>query len=332
MGFLLALVFGFLPVFFYAWLVYWVDRYEKEPKILLGAVFMWGVVIAAGAAFIINTVFGVGIYMFTGSESATDFGTSALIAPLVEESLKGLAVLLVYLFARKEFDSVVDGIVYAAIVALGFAATENTYYIYTYGYAENGLSGLLVLAFIRVILVGWQHPFYTAFTGIGLAISRLNRNFVIKVSAPIAGWIFAVFTHAMHNTIATLFDSTTGMLAGTLIDWTGWIAMAAFLLWMLAREQKLLVRLLQSEVRAGVITTEQYQVACSAWKQSMARLRALIKGKYKETRMFYQLCGELVHKKYQLATLGDEGGNERTVEDLRIKLAQLSMKIEQKPL
>lgn len=328
MGLVLALLFGFVPVFFYAVLMYWVDRYEKEPVLLLGGVFLWGVVIAAGGAFIVNTVLGLGIYLFTGSENMTEIGTSTLIAPLVEESLKGIAVLAVFLLFRKEFDSVVDGIVYAAITALGFAATENTYYIYTYGYASNGMSGLLTLAFIRVILVGWQHPFYTAFTGIGLATARLSRNTLVKIGAPIAGWIFAVFTHAVHNLLATLLNSTAGMFMGTLVDWTGWLGMAAFLLWMLAREQHLLERLLRSEMRAGVITAEQYDIACSAWKQTMARLRALPRGKFRETRRFYQLCGELVHKKYQLATLGDEGGNTRAVEELRMQLAQLSMKIE----
>lgn len=104
--------------------------------------------------------------------------------------------------------------------------------------------------------------------------------------------------------------------------------MAIFLLWMLAREQHLLTRLLRSEIRSGVITQRQYEIACSAWKQSAARLDALLRGKYALTREFYQLCGELAHKKYQLATLGDEGGNGHIVEELRMKLAQLSTKIE----
>ncbi len=328
MGILLALALGFIPMFFYAWLMYWVDRYEKEPKILLGAVFIWGVAVAAGFAFVVNSVLGVGIYLFTGSDIATELGTGSLVAPLVEESIKGIAVLLVYLFFRREFDSVVDGIVYASIVALGFAATENAYYIYAYGYAENGLSGLLGVAFIRVILVGWQHPFYTSFIGIGLAVARLNKNPWVKVGAPFTGWVFAVFTHSLHNTIATLLNNNVGLLAGTLIDWTGWLAMAAFLLWMLAREQHRLAQLLRSEIRSGVITRQQYDTACSAWKQTSARISALMQGKYAQTREFYQLCGELAHKKYQLATLGDEGGNGRIVEELRIKLAQLSTKIE----
>ncbi|NJN79372.1 MAG: PrsW family intramembrane metalloprotease [Anaerolineales bacterium] len=143
----------------YALFVYWLDRYEKEPKALIGAAFFWGVVIAAGGAFILNTVFGIGLYMFTGSESVAEFGTASIIAPVIEEILKGLAVAVVFFLFRKEFDSVLDGIIYGSIVGLGFAATENTLYIYRNGYLEGGWEGLFVLVIIRVILVGWMHAF-----------------------------------------------------------------------------------------------------------------------------------------------------------------------------
>src|SRR5512139_2515009 len=97
-----AFFFGFVPMFLFAGFVNWLDRYEKEPKLLLGAAFVWGVVIAGGGAFIINTIFGLSIYELTGSESAADFGTTSIVAPIVEEALKGLAVLVVFLMFRKE--------------------------------------------------------------------------------------------------------------------------------------------------------------------------------------------------------------------------------------
>lgn len=86
MGLIVSLFFGFVPMFFFAAIVFWIDRYEKEPKILLGATFFWGVVIAAGGAFIINTAFGMGIYIFTGSEGAAEIGTTSIVAPIVENS------------------------------------------------------------------------------------------------------------------------------------------------------------------------------------------------------------------------------------------------------
>ena len=42
MAFIVSIFFGFVPVFFMALFVYWLDRYEKEPLILLGSTFFWG--------------------------------------------------------------------------------------------------------------------------------------------------------------------------------------------------------------------------------------------------------------------------------------------------
>lgn len=326
-GFLLSLFFGFVPMLVFAWMIYWVDRYEKEPKILLGAVFVWGAVVAAGAAFVINTLFGLGVYIFTQSDFATELTTGALIAPIVEESLKGFAVLIVFLIFRREFDSILDGIVYAAIAAVGFAATENVFYIYTYGFQETGWSGLLALTFVRVVLVGWQHPFYTAFTGIGLAITRLSRRAVVKIFAPILGLGLAVFTHAMHNTLATFLQGVEGLTFGTLLDWLGWLLMLLVIIWAVQREQNWIITFLQEEVALGHITPAQYKTACSAVAQSGARFNALFNGRYRYTHRFYQICAELSHKKQQRATLGDEGGNSAIIERLRSELARLSPQV-----
>lgn len=323
MGLLLSIFFGFVPMFFFAWFVYWLDRYEKEPKMLLGLVFFWGAIVAAGGAFFINTLLGLGVYMFTGSEGATELTTGSLIAPVVEESLKGFAVLIVFFLFRREFDSWLDGVIYAAIVALGFAATENAYYIYQYGYQESGFSGLLWLVFVRVVLVGWQHPFYTAFIGLGLAASRLNRSTGVSLLAPMIGWFAAVSAHSVHNTLADLLQGVSGMIFGTIIDWGGWLLMFAFIIWVILREQHSIAANLLEEVSLGVLTEAQYRTACSALAMNSARFNALTGGHYRQTSRFYQACAELAHKKQQRASLGEEGGNTVIIERLRGELSQL---------
>ncbi|MBC8334601.1 MAG: PrsW family intramembrane metalloprotease [Anaerolineales bacterium] len=328
MPFLTSLFFGFVPMFFFAYILYWTDRYEREPKILLVAVFFWGVAIAAGGAFIINTVLGMGVYIFTGSETASDLTTGSIIAPIVEEALKGLAVLIVFLVFRKEFDSILDGIVYAGIAALGFAATENTHYIYNLGYLESGWEGLWFLVFVRVILVGWQHPFYTAFTGIGLAITRLQRSGCIRYLAPLIGISIAMFTHAFHNTMASFLTGTSGLAIGTFMDWTGWFFMFLFILWAVASERKLLMIHLKEEVSLGLITATQYHTATSTWKQTSARFQAFFNGRYPATQRFYQICGELAHKKHQYHTLGNEKENVEIIKKYRAELKTLREKAE----
>ncbi|MFH2101937.1 MAG: PrsW family intramembrane metalloprotease [Chloroflexota bacterium] len=325
MALLVSLLFGFVPALLFAYFLYWLDRYEKEPKLLLGGVFMWGVVVAAGGAFIINTVLQIGMQLFVQDYLISDLAGGSLIAPLVEEVLKGLAVLAVFLVFRHEFDSVLDGIIYAGVAALGFAATENTYYIYNYGFLESGWTGLWNLVFVRVILVGWQHPFYTAFIGIGLALARLNRSWFIKILAPLAGFSLAMFTHGMHNTLAVFI---TGTLPGDIIfsalDWSGWFFMFLFILYVTWHERKLMHAHLWEEVQAGRIDQTQYRTASSAWVQMSARVAALFSGRYLKTARFYQVCGELAHKKNQLQRLGDEAGNQATIRRLQEELAGLA--------
>jgi len=328
MAILASLFFGFIPMFFFAIILYWLDRYEKEPKILLGTVFVWGVVVASAGAFLINTVLGLGVYLFTGSETATELTTGSLIAPFVEESLKGLAVLIVFLLFRREFDSVLDGIIYAGVAALGFAATENSYYIFNYGYAESGWGGFWSLVFVRVALVGWQHPFYTSFIGIGLAAARLNRSLVVKMIAPVIGFGMAVFTHSFHNTVASFTEGLEGLAFGTFIDWFGWFFMFIFIIWVITREGNLLKRHLQEEVTLGLISAAQYRTAVSIWAQSLARLKGLFSGRYLTTARFYQVCGELAHKKRQLIALGDESGNQAIIQRLHSDLNQLAPRME----
>lgn len=318
MALIVSLFFGFVPMFMFAAFVYWMDRYEKEPKILLGATFLWGVVIAAGGAFIINTVFGVGIYIFTGSEGAAEIGTTSIVAPIVEEFLKGLAVVIVFFMFRKEFDSVLDGIIYAGIAALGFAATENTLYIYRNGYLDGGWQGLFFLTFIRVVIVGWQHPFYTAFTGIGLALSRTNRNPLIKFIAPFVGYGAAVTTHAFHNTFGGLIGGFAGLAAGTFVDWIGWAFMFGFIIWMINNERNIVKNHLHSEMISGLISHAQYQKALSPLTMTTAGFSG------KATARFYQVCGELSHKKEQMIKHGDESGNLLIIDSLRKELVFLA--------
>jgi protease PrsW len=323
MALIASFFFGFVPMFLFAAFVNWLDRFEKEPKLLLGAAFGWGVVIAGGGAYILNTAFGMSVYTLTGSADMAEFGTTSIAAPIIEEALKGLAVLVVFFLFRKEFDSVLDGIVYAAITAMGFAAIENVLYIYRNGYQESGWEGFWVLVVIRVILVGWMHPFFTAFTGIGLAIARMSRNTLVKILAVPTGYAVAVFTHAFHNTFSGLIGGFQGLLAGTLVDYFGYAVMLAFIVWIINHERNILKRHLREEVEKGYISPGQYNSAVSFF-QFGAYFSALTSGSFVKTSRFYQVCGELAHKKEQLAKVGDERGNTRIIEQLRSELVALA--------
>jgi RsiW-degrading membrane proteinase PrsW (M82 family) len=324
MGILASILAGVLPMAFYAWILYYVDRYEKEPVRLLFGVFAWGGLVAAGVAFFINTLSSSGLYYLTGNEFATQLTVSTLIAPVVEETLKGLAVLVVFLVFRNEFDSLLDGLVYAGITALGFAATENSWYIYQYGFLENSWDGLVGMTLVRSILVGWQHPFYTAFIGIGFAFSRRSREAIWRWFAPIAGWILAISFHLLHNLFASLLRSKAGFTFATIWDWSGYLGLAIFIIVLIKREQRWMKAYLASELDGEILTKHQYEIACSAWKQGWTSFRALFYGEYRQVRRFYQLCGDLMHKKRQLIRHGDELGTVLEIQRLRSELKSLA--------
>jgi RsiW-degrading membrane proteinase PrsW (M82 family) len=320
MALLVSIFMGFVPMFLYGLFVYWLDRYEKEPKALLGGAFIWGVVIAGGGAFIINTVLGIGIYVLTDSEVAAEFATASFIAPVVEETLKGLAVAVVFFLFRKEFDSVLDGIIYGSMVGLGFSAIENTLYIYRNGYLEAGWEGLVVLTIIRVILVGWMHAFFTAFTGIGFALARLNKNILVKIFAPFVGLAVAIGFHAFHNSFGSLVgDGGLGSLGLTILaDMVGYCVMVGIIIWVIVHERNILKKYLLEEVSTGLISQAQYKKSLSPLTLTTAGFSG------RATSRFYQVLGELAHKKAQLAKHGDERGNLAIIDTLRKEAAILA--------
>lgn len=321
MAFALSAILSFVPAFFYAWIVYWLDRFEKEPARLLFGAFIWGALVATGGAIIWTSVLQLSAEALTGDAALADFTGTTLFAPIVEETLKGLAVTIIFLAFPDEFDSVLDGMVYGAITALGFAATENLLYLYFAGYGDGGYLSLFVLFVLRVILGGWGHAVYTAFIGVGLAVARLRPGRAVKIIAPLLGWLVAVFLHALHNTMATLLAGNFGLggLAATLaVDWIGWAIALGVAIWAILRERRWISQYLQEEVEQGTISPSQYQTASSLRRQLSARLRS------KESRRFYEICSELAQKKHQLAVVGDEGGNNARIARLRAELSQLA--------
>ena len=180
------------------------------------------------------------------------------------------------------------------------------------------------MTLIRGVLVGWQHPFYTAFIGLGFAFSRRSREAIWRWLAPAAGWFLAVSFHLLHNLFASLLRSRAGFAFATIWDWSGYLGLAILIFVLIKREQRWMKEHLESEKIGELLTEEQYEVACSAWKQSLSSIEALFKGEYRQVRRLYQLCGDLMHKKRQLIRHGDELGTVLEIQRLRSEIRSLA--------
>jgi RsiW-degrading membrane proteinase PrsW (M82 family) len=177
-----AVLLGLVPLMIVLPVLTWLDRVEPEPRPSRVHAVLWGGTVAALVSGIVNTIVAV-----TTSETVA----AVVSAPLVEEATKGLGVY--WAVRRREVDSVMDGIVYAGWVALGFAVVENFDF-----FALAAMTGVLVEVFVaRALFTPFAHPLFTVWIGlaIGWAVSRGRPLFPVAV----AGWLVAVGLHAAWN-------------------------------------------------------------------------------------------------------------------------------------
>jgi RsiW-degrading membrane proteinase PrsW (M82 family) len=321
LGFGLALALSFVSAFLCACLLYWMDRYEKEPKRLLVGVFVWGAVFATLASGVAQLVLQGFTWGITGSAPIADLATASLFAPVTEEVLKACAVFGVFALMRHEFDSTLDGVVYAGTVALGFAATENTLYLYS-GYLADGGEALLQLFLARIVFGIWNHPLYTSFFGVALALARLSRSRLVWLTAPAGGLLVGMAVHSLHNTLATIRGGDLVVVA-LLLDWSGWAFLAVVAIFAARSEGRLVARELTEEAGRGLLSPGQVRTAASSLRRSVLLLSSVGRGRFWATRSFYQACAELAHKKRQLRCAGEEQGNSRRISDLRLSIKRL---------
>lgn len=202
-GLVFGLILACLPVPLYVGLALWVDRYEPEPPGLLLAAFAWGACIAVFVSYLFNTANSLMFHQMVGDAALARSMGSVLSAPLVEEVSKGLGLFLLFLWKRKEFDGIVDGVVYASMVALGFAMTENIQY-YGGALSQEGVEVAGITFVLRGVLSPYAHPLFTCMTGIGIGWAVETRHTAIRWLAPPGGLLLAILLHGAWNLSATL--------------------------------------------------------------------------------------------------------------------------------
>jgi protease PrsW len=285
-GLLLSVTAASIPALIYATIVLRLDRYEVEPLRAVLACFAWGAVGAVLFSLGTGLLFQIAAEEMLGAQAA-EAASVVLGAPLVEESFKGIAVLAVLIFARDEIDSTLDGLVYGALIGVGFAMTENILY-FGQAYLEGGLGEFGTLVLSRAVLGGFGHPAYTAITGaaIGWARGRHGRG-VARVIVPILGWALAVTLHFVWNgglvLSSVLVDQDTGLLKLVAVQTAIVIVPAVLVLYAIARmsarhELAILREELGTEVERGTITQAEYEAIVDAKERQRALASARARG------------------------------------------------------
>ena len=240
----------------------WVDRWEPEPSRLLLAAFLWGAGVSVLGAGIINDTAAMLGDQILG-EGGGDFVGAVISAPIVEEAFKGAFLVGLVLWRHHEFDGVVDGIVYAGLVAAGFAFVENILY-FGRAFATDGLvgegGGVVAVFILRGVLSPFAHPVFTAMIGIAIGLAARRRNPAAWLLLGSVGYLTAVLLHALWNASAgfgllpVVYVVIMVPLFGTLI---------ALVVWQRRREQRVVAAQLPGFALAGWIAPSEVPLLSS---------------------------------------------------------------------
>jgi RsiW-degrading membrane proteinase PrsW (M82 family) len=288
---LVAILAAAFPTAIYSLVIWWLDRYEKEPLWLLAVAFLWGSLPAIGVAL----AFELGLERpLAGTPIGPDV-TAWGLAPLVEEPVKALALVGLFVFARGEFDGPLDGIVYGALIGFGFSMTENLLY---YLDADTRLTGLF---WLRGVFFGLNHAFFTSVVGLALGTVRYRRARALGVGAFALGLAAAILFHALHN-YAGRFQ-LPGLLLSWLIQSGGVLVVLAIAALAWRNERRWIEQELGDEVREGIISAGEYAEIVAPGRRLRRQVDALLAGgweRYRRVRQLHHLATELAFCKSQL--------------------------------
>ena len=242
-------ILALVPVVVILSVIRWIDQWEPEPVGLYAVAFGWGAGVSTLMAIIGNFVFESTVSSMSELDAYQQAALPVVVgAPLIEEAVKGVGVLLLFFVFARYFNGPVDGLVYGMLIGLGFAFTENIFY---FGQFYDELASVFQA---RAIESPFVHPFCTAMTGMFVGMATNRRSTLAVVPFAIAGYSLAVVLHGLHNYSAVQNISSVERFAYQLPIYVGAIYLVIFLR---RRERERVTRALVDYAEAGWITSNE---------------------------------------------------------------------------
>ncbi len=198
------ILFALAPVFVIILYIYFKDKYEKEPKKLLLISFLLGGIVSIIITTLIYAVFNVVLPLTNALSVFQQFIQAFFVVGFTEELSKYLIVLW-YAQTKKEFNEPFDGIVYAVMVSMGFAATENIFYV-----LESGASTALVRAFTAIP----AHATFGILMGYFMGKAKFSNN---RVKLNLIGLLLAILFHGSYD-FFLFIDFIPGIWIGAFVS------------------------------------------------------------------------------------------------------------------
>jgi RsiW-degrading membrane proteinase PrsW (M82 family) len=262
-------------------IIYRFDQFEPEPASLIAIAVIWGAVVALSFAAIANSSFLTFLQHVLPSREVDSWG-AALVAPIDEEFYKGAGLVMIFLIARDEINGLMDGLVYGAMIGLGFQVMENIqYFVHAAAQSGSGQIGPVISTFfVRVLVAGlYSHMLFTGLLGFGFAyfVTRRSASWALRAG------VFALFialawgAHFVWN--SPWLDSLMAGSAGTfvlalIIKGLPFLVLLLLLgIFARRREEQAFSRLMAEEVGGDVVTQEEFRILRSGRRRRAALRR-----------------------------------------------------------
>lgn len=303
---LVAGVVAVVSLLVWGWWFRHIDRYERQPIKLVATAFIWG---ATAATFAIaipgNTALGSLYAKAFGQVWAQDWH-AGLSAPLVEETAKGVGILVLIALAPRLVRTPTDGLLLGAFIGLGFQTSEDFLYSIvgaTQGFGAHQTDGLAGSIATRIYSDVISHPLFTALFCAGVIYLLGSPAQPRRIWRGLALVVAPILIHGVWDSMVAI-SGGNGIL--TVVVLVGDVVFALTALWIAfvwahPRESHFVRDVLGPEVEAGVLTDDEV-TAAGGWRQQRRFVRAGADRAERRRRKHLvrgalDLCGDLAASK-----------------------------------
>lgn len=201
---MILLISAILPVIVVIVFIYFMDKHEKEPMRMLLTNFFLGAIVSIIITTLLYVIIDIPLPLHNKTSVFEQFIKAFFVVGLCEEFSKYIIVRY-YAQPHKEFNEPFDGIIYAVMVSMGFAATENMMYVF-----QGGMETAVIRAFSAIP----AHATFAILMGYFMGKAKFAKN---RVIINLSGLLLAALFHGAYD-FFLFIDFIPGLWVGAFIS------------------------------------------------------------------------------------------------------------------
>ncbi|MDO5499401.1 MAG: PrsW family intramembrane metalloprotease [Propionibacteriaceae bacterium] len=295
----------------------WSDRFRPMRFWIWLITFGWGGTVAVWASYNLNNFAANYMSIVGPGDPRATSRLATFVAPFVEEAMKGAILFLIAIVLRYRFVSKLSGIALGGLAGASFAFVENIYYYASTYRAASRSTGaanpqelLEQIFLLRGVLTFFGHPLFTAMIGIGLAVALRSKSKMVRVLAPVVGFLAAALLHMLFNGVASMgLPSEASLIVLIAVGYPLVISLIIFIVRQLFVQKRLIDARLTDYARMGWLPESDPHWTARLTTRVRVLWQALWEGRFLSTYRLQRALTELAYLRDSIARgLVDDGG------------------------